>query len=60
MKAHAVKRNAKVYSRQTCGGGDVKVSCRERDTAISLNVNKAQRDGACCEKQCEGKLKTNF
>ena len=29
MKAFPVKSNAKVSSRQTCDGGDVKVSCRE-------------------------------
>ena len=42
-----------------CGGGDVKVSCRE-NTAICLDEKKAQREGVCCEKQCEGKLKTNL
>ena len=32
----------------------------ERNTAISPDINKAQREGVCCEKQCEGKLKTNL
>ena len=56
VKAFAVKSNAKVHSRHTCGG-DVKVSCRE-STAKSLDRFMAQRDGYCCEKQSEGKLKT--
>ena len=39
MKAFAVKSNAKVNSRQTCEGGEVKVNCekREKNTAISLD-----------------------
>ena len=43
MKAFAVKGNAKVNSRQTCGG-DVKLSCRERHCHFSRQ-NKAWRDG---------------
>ena len=50
MKALAVKSNAKVNSKQTCDGGDVKVSLGS-NTAISLYEKKAQREGACCEKQ---------
>ena len=34
MKAFAVKSNAKVNSRQTCDGGDVKLSCREKHCQI--------------------------
>ena len=59
MKAIAVKSNARANSRQTCDAGDVKVSCTE-NAAISLGKNKAQLEGVCCEKQCEGKLKTNL
>ena len=48
MKAFAVKNNAKVNSRQTCDGGDVRVSCREKHCHFSRH-NKAQREGVCCD-----------
>ena len=35
VKAFAVKSNAKVDLRQTCDGGDVRVSCKERRYNIS-------------------------
>ena len=31
-----------------------------RNTAKSLDINKAQREGVCCDKQGVGKLKTNL
>ena len=59
MKALAVRSNAKVNSRPASGGGDVKVSCSEKHCHISRR-KKAQREGVCCEEQCEGKPKTNL
>ena len=53
MNAFAVKSNARVNSRQTCDGGDLKESCRER-ASISLDKIKTQREGDCCEMQCDG------
>ena len=54
MKALSVRSNAKVYSRQTCDGGDVKVSCSEIRTGIRRSVK------ALAVQQCEAKLKTNL
>ena len=59
VKALDVQSNSKAISKQTSDGGDVKV-CRRENTVISIHKIKAQREGVCCEKQCEGKLKTHI
>ena len=40
-------------------GGDVKVSFSGKQCHFSSHNKKAKREGACCEQQCEGKLKTS-
>ena len=66
MKAFAVKSIVRVNSRQTCEGGDVKVSCRETHCHISwqtcdegkakVSCSEVQREDVPRCSQCEGKL----